>query len=67
MLPVATPPNALVFGSGRVSVGDMARRGLALNFIGVVVVTVAVLWIYAPQAGIEAERVPEWARSLGGR
>ena len=67
MLPVATPPNALVFGSGRVSVGDMARRGLALNLIGIVVVTLAILWIYAPQAGIEAERVPEWAQSLRGK
>lgn len=64
MLPVATPPNALVFGSGRVTVGDMARRGIALNLIGVVVVTLAVLWSYAPQAGIEARTVPDWARSV---
>jgi sodium-dependent dicarboxylate transporter 2/3/5 len=64
MLPVATPPNALVFGSGRVSVRDMAQRGLALNLIGVVVVTLAILWSYAPQAGIEAHNVPDWARSV---
>ena len=39
MLPVATPPNAIVFGSGKISVREMAREGLALNLIGVVVVT----------------------------
>lgn len=40
MLPVATPPNAIVFGSNRFSVQEMAREGLFLNLIGVVVVTI---------------------------
>lgn len=40
MLPVATPPNAVVFGAGGISVRTMAREGIALNFLGVVVVTV---------------------------
>ena len=39
MLPVATPPNAIVFGSQKFSVKDMVREGLVLNLIGVVVVT----------------------------
>ncbi len=39
MLPVATGPNAVVFSSGQLTVREMAREGLALNLMGVVVVT----------------------------
>ncbi|NOZ40729.1 MAG: SLC13/DASS family transporter [Planctomycetes bacterium] len=39
MLPVATGPNAIVFGSEQLTVRDMAREGFALNLIGIVVVT----------------------------
>ncbi len=39
MMPVATPPNAIVFGSGKVSIGRMASAGLWLNLIGAVLIT----------------------------
>jgi sodium-dependent dicarboxylate transporter 2/3/5 len=38
MLPVATAPNSVVYGSGRVSVQRMAREGVVLNLLGVLVV-----------------------------
>ena len=39
MLPVATPPNAVIYGSGKVSVRQMVREGLVLNLAGVVVIS----------------------------
>ncbi len=39
MLPVATPPNAIVFGSGRIRSADMARAGWWLNVVAIFVVT----------------------------
>ena len=43
MLPVATPPNAIVYGTGAVPARAMLRAGLLLNLLGVAVVTAAVL------------------------
>ncbi len=39
MMPVATPPNAIVFGSGYVTIPQMARAGLWLNLVTVVIVS----------------------------
>ncbi len=43
MLPVATPPNAIVFSSDKFTLQKMAREGLVLNLVGVIVVT-AICW-----------------------
>lgn len=39
MLPVATPPNAIVFASGKITMGQMARTGFWLNLLGILIVT----------------------------
>lgn len=43
MLPVATPPNTIVFASGHLRISDMAKTGIYLNIIGVVITTVYML------------------------
>ena len=43
MLPVATPPNAIVFGSGMLTIPKMVRAGLALNLISIILVSLAAL------------------------
>jgi len=49
MLPVATPPNAIVFATGEITIPQMIRAGLVLNLIGIVIVTIIALYL-APNA-----------------
>lgn len=45
MLPVATGPNTIIYASGRIKVKDMMRAGLAINIIGILLITAAImLW-----------------------
>jgi sodium-dependent dicarboxylate transporter 2/3/5 len=39
MLPVATAPNSVVFGSGRLTIRDMAREGLKMNLVGAMIIS----------------------------
>ena len=40
MMPVGTPPNAIIFGTGRIRIAEMIRAGFCLNVCGIVVVTI---------------------------
>jgi sodium-dependent dicarboxylate transporter 2/3/5 len=55
MLPVATPPNAVVFGSGLVPLPQMARAGIWLNLIGIVVITCLCYALVLPLLGISED------------
>ena len=53
MLPVATAPNAVIFGSGKVPIGEMARAGFAINVVGAIVIAILVYAWGLPMLGAE--------------
>ncbi|MFQ5490091.1 MAG: anion permease, partial [Phycisphaerae bacterium] len=61
MLPVATPPNAIVFGSGKIPMIRMVKTGLIINLIGAVLVTGVFYLVAKPVLGIEVGALPGWA------
>jgi sodium-dependent dicarboxylate transporter 2/3/5 len=50
MLPISTPSNAMVYGTGLVPIGTMVRRGLVLDLIGFFIIQIG-LWILVPFVG----------------
>jgi sodium-dependent dicarboxylate transporter 2/3/5 len=65
MMPVATPPNAIVFGSGRIKIAEMAKVGIFINVIGVVIITFLFYFLGTAIFGIDPGAFPEWARQMG--
>ena len=45
MLPVATPPNAIIFASRKITIPEMVKAGIWMNLAGVVLITLAVLFL----------------------
>lgn len=63
MLPSATAPNAIIFGTKRLKVLDMSKTGLALNFIGIAIVTLATYYLATIIFNISLNDFPAWARN----
>jgi len=62
MLPVATPPNAVVFGSKYISIPTMARVGFFLNIIGTVLITLLIFYLLPLLWNIDIEQLPAWLK-----
>jgi sodium-dependent dicarboxylate transporter 2/3/5 len=62
MLPVSTPPNAIVFASNLLKVSTMAKTGLLLNILGALFIPAIVVLLGGPVFGIVIDEVPDWAK-----
>jgi len=61
MLPSGTGPNAVIFGSGRVTIPEMSKTGFWLNILSVIVLSIVMVGIAVPILELTAE-VPGWAK-----
>lgn len=60
VLPVSTPPNAIVYGSDRVPIWEMIKAGIVMEIMGLILITVAVFTLGAVVFGLLGP-VPEWS------
>ncbi|MDO5843557.1 MAG: DASS family sodium-coupled anion symporter, partial [Methanocorpusculum sp.] len=65
MLPVATPPNAIAYGTEYVEMKDMVTAGWFLNLIGIMIFTILMFTVVMAVFGLDVG-LPEWAMSLMG-
>lgn len=61
MMPVATPPNAIVFGSGMVTIPQMARAGFLVNLAAIILIMVLTYTLILAVFGIHLGVIPDWA------
>jgi sodium-dependent dicarboxylate transporter 2/3/5 len=61
MLPTATPPNAIIFGTGRIRVATMVRTGFVFNMIGILMVVLFTWLLGGRVLDIDPGVIPDWA------
>lgn len=59
MLPVATPPNAVVFGSGHLRIPDMVRTGIWMNLFSIILISIMVYYLLPIIWNFDPEVIPE--------
>lgn len=66
MLPVATPPNAIVFGSGYITIPQMVRSGFGLNLLSILLITLLTYSLIVPLFHIVFNALPLWLGPVAG-
>jgi len=61
MLPVATPPNAIIFGTNRIRIIEMVKAGLLLDIVSVFIITLVMYFWGTIVFGIDVTVFPDWA------
>ncbi|MEQ9403935.1 MAG: SLC13 family permease [Cyclobacteriaceae bacterium] len=64
MLPVATPPNAVVFGSGYLRIPDMIRAGIFMNVISILIITIFTYYFLPVVWGFDPGQFPEMFKAV---
>lgn len=59
MLPVGTPPNAIIFGTGKIKIIDMVRAGFSVNVFATIIIILSVYYLLPIVFGIDLNVVPE--------
>ncbi|MFJ6413641.1 SLC13 family permease [Terribacillus saccharophilus] len=59
MLPVGTPPNAIIFASGKITIAEMVRTGFVLNIFTLILVILGVFALVGPLWGLDLNVYPE--------
>lgn len=61
MLPTATPPNAIIFGTKKVKIDNMIRSGFSLNMLGAIIITFMTYLLIEKMFGVVINQIPNWA------
>jgi sodium-dependent dicarboxylate transporter 2/3/5 len=61
MFPVATPPNAIIFSTGKLSMMEMMKAGFILNLIAIILISLLTLFWGPVVLPIDLTSYPEWA------
>jgi sodium-dependent dicarboxylate transporter 2/3/5 len=62
MMPVGSPTQTIVFGTGLVPMRDMVRAGIWFDLLGIVLIAALFALLGGPAMGIDAGAPPAWAR-----
>ncbi|MCB0280319.1 MAG: anion permease, partial [Calditrichaeota bacterium] len=65
MMPVATAPNAIIFGSKQIHVIDMVKAGFLINLTGIVIISLIVYFLAAIVFDFPLDQFPDWATGMG--